>query len=85
MMRPMPELAGLIGARLRELRLDAELSQRDVAKLMSSNRNIVSRLERGVHVPSMESVQRYAEALELDLETVLAPVDCGLLALAQIV
>jgi transcriptional regulator with XRE-family HTH domain len=85
MMRPMPELAGLIGARLRELRLDAELSQRDVAKLMSSNRNIVSRLERGVHVPSMESVQRYAEALELDLETVLAPVDRSLLALAQIV
>lgn len=83
MMRPMPELAGLIGARLRELRLDAELSQRDVAKLMSSNRNIVSRLERGVHTPSMASVQRYAEALELDLETVLAVVDGNLRDLTE--
>jgi transcriptional regulator with XRE-family HTH domain len=79
----MPELAGLIGARLRELRLDAELSQRDVAKLMSSNRNIVSRLERGVHTPSMASVQRYAEALELDLETVLAVVDGNLRDLTE--
>lgn len=67
--------ARAVGARLRELRIDAEFSQRDIAARMGSHRPIVGRIERGVHALGMRTVARYAEALELDVETVLVCLD----------
>lgn len=62
-----PELVGkAIGARLRELRKDAELSQRQLALRVGNNRVHVARAERGVLVATVETVQRYARALEVE-------------------
>jgi transcriptional regulator with XRE-family HTH domain len=68
-------LAARVGARLRELREDAELTQREIADRMRSHRPIISRLERGDHLQTVGEVARYAAALELDLATVLVCLD----------
>lgn len=73
---PAPRTIGQrIGAELRRLRLEAELTQEDVAQLMGSHRPIVCRLERGVHTHTLDEVARYARALDLDAVTVLACLD----------
>jgi transcriptional regulator with XRE-family HTH domain len=68
-------LSKAIGRRLRELRLDAEISQAELGRRAGIHRPIVGRLERGLHVHDLDSLQRYARALDIDLLTVLAPVD----------
>lgn len=80
--RTLTALSKAVGSRLRELRQDAELTQEQVARAMQSHRPIVARIERGKHVISLDVLQRYARALELDIGTVLAPVDVdGLIAM----
>lgn len=76
----MSALARAVGARLRELRVDAELSQAQVARLTGSHRPIICRVERGVHEVDLHTLQRYARALDLDVLTVLAPLDIEQLA-----
>lgn len=78
----MSALARAVGARLRELRVDAELSQAQVARLrqLGSHRPIICRVERGVHEVDLHTLQRYARALDLDVLTVLAPLDIEQLA-----
>ena len=73
MMRPIPGLAERVGARIRELRLDAELKQRELADLIGVPRPVMGRIERGVHQTDLHTVARIAHALDLDLLTVLAP------------
>lgn len=68
-------LASQVGARLRALRLDAELSQGELAARAETHRPIISRLERGVHVPDLDVLARMARALDVDVVTVLTPLD----------
>lgn len=68
-------LAKRVGARLRELRLDAEITQAELARRVKIHRPIVGRVERGVHLLRLEEVARYAAALELDVVTVLVCLD----------
>jgi len=63
--RAYEELAGefevareLIAARAR-----AGLTQSDVAERMGTSQSVIARLEGGARMPSMRTVQRYAEAL----------------------
>jgi transcriptional regulator with XRE-family HTH domain len=62
---PPPLLGKVIGARLKELRRDAEMSQREVGLLAGIHRPIICRIERGQHTTSFETVCRYAAALGL--------------------
>lgn len=68
-------LARLVGARLRELRLDAELSQGAFAALVGLPRSVISRDELGVNLPSLETCARYARGLGLDLPSFLVVLD----------
>lgn len=78
-MTPRDPLTGLlashVGARLRSLRLDAELSQAELAARAGTHRPIIGRLERGLHVPELDVLARMARALDVDVLTVLAPLD----------
>jgi putative transcriptional regulator len=67
----------VVGARVRELRLEAELTQQELADRIGSHRPIIGRIERGVHVVTLEVCVRVAAALELDLGTLLACLDEG--------
>jgi transcriptional regulator with XRE-family HTH domain len=64
-----------IGGRLRELRVDAELTQEQVAVRTGMHRPVVGRLERGIHDVSLDALARYAGALDLDLGTVCCVLD----------
>ena len=56
-----------IGDKLRELRLAKNLSQGDIEKRTGLFRCYTSRVEHGHTVPSVETLEKYAHALEVPL------------------
>ena len=54
-----------IGAKLRELRVAKNLSQGDIEKRTGLFRCYTSRVENGYTVPSVETLEKYAHALEV--------------------
>lgn len=57
----------VIGERIRELREAKKLSQGDVEKRTGLIRCYTSRVENGHTVPSLETIEKYAHALEVPL------------------
>ena len=57
----------LIGQRLRELRESKDLSQGDVEKRTGLLRCYTSRVENGYTTPTVETLEKYARALEVPL------------------
>ena len=56
-----------IGAKLRELRIARNLSQGDIEKRTGLLRAYTSRVEHGHTVPTVETLEKYAHALEIPL------------------
>lgn len=56
-----------IGRKLKKLREDRNLSQGDVEKRTGLLRCYTSRVENGYTVPSVETLEKYARALEVPL------------------
>jgi transcriptional regulator with XRE-family HTH domain len=60
--------AGLaVAAQVREIRLARHLSQRQLASRMEVPRTYISKIENGKAIPTLGSLERLAEALEVDL------------------
>jgi transcriptional regulator with XRE-family HTH domain len=57
----------VIGQRLRELRESKNLSQGDIEQQTGLHRCYTSRVENGHTVPSIETLEKYARALEIPL------------------
>ncbi len=57
----------LIGSRLRELRESKGLSQGDIENATGLLRCYISRVENGHTVPSLETLERFASALDIPL------------------
>jgi transcriptional regulator with XRE-family HTH domain len=57
----------LIGQRLRLLREEKALSQGDIEKASGLLRCYISRVEHGHTVPSLETLERFSDALEVPL------------------
>jgi len=57
----------LIGQRLRDLREEKNLSQGDIEKRTSLLRCYISRVENGHTIPSIETLEKMARALEVPL------------------
>jgi transcriptional regulator with XRE-family HTH domain len=57
----------VIGDRLRELREEKKLSQGDIEKKTGLLRCYVSRVENGHTVPAVETLEKFARALEVPL------------------
>ncbi len=62
-----------LGARLRELRLKAGLTQAELARRTGIHRPNIARVEAGRHTPSLETLARLAEAIGVPTTRVLAP------------
>jgi transcriptional regulator with XRE-family HTH domain len=73
----MPRTSTLknFGARIRELRKDAELSQEDLAELAELHRTYISGIERGERNASLTSIERIAGALNVSLSKLFEGVD----------
>ena len=56
-------LTDIFGRNLRRLRLQAGLSQEDLAHKVGVHRNFIGALERGERNPTLVSVERVADAL----------------------
>ncbi len=61
-----------LGARLRELRLEAGLTQADVARRTGIHRPNIARVEAGRHTPSLETLSRLASAIGVPTTRVLS-------------
>jgi transcriptional regulator with XRE-family HTH domain len=57
----------IIGERLRALREEKKLSQGDIEKRTGLLRNYVSRVENGHTVPAVETLEKFARALEVPM------------------
>jgi transcriptional regulator with XRE-family HTH domain len=57
----------VIGDRLRELRGEKKLSQGEIEKRTSLLRAYISRVENGHTVPAVETLEKFARALEVPL------------------
>jgi len=57
----------VIGARLRSLREEKGLSQGDIEKSTGVLRCYISRIENGHTIPSLETLERFAAALDVPL------------------
>lgn len=68
-------IARVLSARIRELRLDAEMPQSELADRSGMHRPVICRIERGVHVPGLCTLAAIAAALELDVSTILMGID----------
>lgn len=57
----------IIGDRLRELREEKKLSQGDIEKRTGLLRCYISRVENGHTVPAVETIEKFARALEIPM------------------
>lgn len=64
----MQEVRKLIGDRVRVLRKRKSLSQEQLAGKVGIDMKSISRLERGAHYPSLETLERIQVALAVDLK-----------------
>ena len=63
----MADTKKLIGARIKELRKQAGFTQERLAEIVDMDSRHLSRLEVGKHFPSLDSLERIAEALNAPL------------------
>jgi transcriptional regulator with XRE-family HTH domain len=63
----MADTKKLIGARIKELRRKAGLTQEELAERVGLDSRHLSRLEVGRHFPSLQSLERIAAALDVPL------------------
>lgn len=61
----------LVGDRIRALREALELSQRDITNRCGLQPAYVSRIENGHTVPSVETLEKFARALEVPIYALL--------------
>ena len=64
---PTEPLAKRIGAAVRDLRKERKLSQRQLANAMGTLRSHISKIERGLLVPSFQTLERATLALGIDI------------------
>ena len=62
-MRRYPELDGV---RLRQLRLEQALTQRDLSQMTGVSEDAISRLENGLRDPKPSTIRRLAEGLGVE-------------------
>lgn len=62
----------VVATRIRFLRLEKGWSQEHLAEAAGLSRDAVSRIERGDRQPSLDTLQRIADALEVSLSSLVA-------------
>lgn len=63
----MADTKKLIGARIKELRKQAALTQEQLAEKVELDARHLSRLEGGQHFPSLDSLERISKVLKVPL------------------
>jgi transcriptional regulator with XRE-family HTH domain len=69
--RSETSLSHVVRRRLRERRISLGLNQEDVAHLIGISREAYSKLERGIHLPSAETLVKLARELDVTTDALL--------------
>ena len=56
-----------VGRKIKDIRVERELSQADVAGLIGVRQPIISRIEKGTHVPTWRNLERITKVLGAEL------------------
>lgn len=64
----MSTLRSLFGRRLRQLRLQRNLTQERLAEGAGVSVDLISNIERGINAPSFETLERLAESLRVSVK-----------------
>lgn len=56
-----------------ELRKARKISQKELASRIGTTQSQISRLEKRTTLPTMETLHKFAEALDMDLEIIFRP------------
>ena len=67
----MADIKKKIGLRISQLRADAHMTQEKLAERTKLNINMISRIEKGDRAPSLHSLEKIAEALNVDPPEIL--------------
>jgi transcriptional regulator with XRE-family HTH domain len=62
----------LLGARIKELRLSKNMSQRQLGKNLGVGNSTISSIERGTRNMTVQMLERIAEALDIDMLDLVA-------------
>lgn len=65
------ELNKIIGLRIRRARESAGLTQEALAEKIDRTKEAVSNIERGINLPSLDTLQRICEIVEMPITTIL--------------
>jgi len=68
-------LAKDIGTRIRKLRLLKKLKQRELGELIGRTEDAVSQMERGINVPTLETLVSVSQALTVSLDELVQPIE----------
>lgn len=63
--------AAKVGERLKSRRLERKLTQQELARLIGMDQALISKLERGIHSPRVDTLAKYAEGLGISIPDVL--------------
>ncbi len=70
---PARVLAWAVALRVREARERYGLRQEDLAKKAGIARPNIARLEKGVHIPTLTTLRKVAQALNIDINILMMP------------
>lgn len=59
------------GGRLRQLRIDRDMSQEEMGKLLGTSKQVISRYENGLRTPKITIANQYATQLGVSLSYLL--------------
>ncbi|MBR1425399.1 helix-turn-helix transcriptional regulator [bacterium] len=62
------KLKNSIGRKIRNLRLDREISQEKLAEYVNISREHISCIERGKHLPTIETLFSFAKYFSIDIK-----------------
>ncbi|MBQ7761478.1 MAG: helix-turn-helix transcriptional regulator [Clostridia bacterium] len=69
-----------LGEKIRNIREDKDLSQREMAKLIPMNQSNYSKIERDLQEPSIEQLRRICQILSIDPRYLLDLADIELIS-----
>lgn len=69
-----PELNFKLADRLRELRIEANMLQHELAPALNCDAAAISRWERGFRVPTLETLHRYSQVFNISVADLLKDV-----------
>lgn len=71
---PMKIKAKDIAAKIRELRKSLKLTQNQFSELVDLSEDSVGKIERGLYIPTVETLNKIAIALKIPIENLISPI-----------